>query len=83
VVEITLKDRVNPKGRELSGFSFSFLAQFLVFSRLQKLFSLSRDFKKAFSLSRDYKKGFSLSRDYKKVLSVLGRENFHLAQIFR
>jgi hypothetical protein len=36
VVEITLKDRVNPKGREHSGFSFPFLAHFLVFSRLQE-----------------------------------------------
>jgi len=35
---MTLKDRVNPKGRELSGFSFSFLAQFLVFWQLQESF---------------------------------------------
>jgi len=38
VVEVTLKDRVNPKGREVSGFSFSFLAQFLTFSLLQESF---------------------------------------------
>jgi hypothetical protein len=31
VVEVTLKDRVNPKGREVSGFSFSFLANLLAF----------------------------------------------------
>jgi hypothetical protein len=31
-LEITLKNKVNPKGRELSGFSFPFLAHFLVFS---------------------------------------------------
>ena len=98
MVEKTLNDMVNPKGKflvSLSHFWQSFLLScndkkgFLLSLNDKKGYVLSRDYKKSFSLSRDYKKGFLLSRDYKKVRSVLrqsdvlGREISYLAQIFR
>ena len=74
MVEITFKDRVNPKGRELSGFSFPFLAHFLVFSILQessRFLAITRKFSRFLTITRKVSRFLVITRKF--GLSLVGK----------
>ncbi len=75
MVEITLKDRVNPKGRELSGFSFfvsGTVSHFLAITRkLSRFLAISRKLSCVLAITRKVSCFLVITRKF--GLSLVGK----------